>query len=345
MASKLRQLWWLMLIFAVCNIAIAFLLYQNGKRPAGEEVKHIVPKSVYSIGILESTDLPEQETMASGVVAGLKAAGWTEGKNLKIETVKVKSSSDQLASAVKTLASENKDLLIAVGSDSAKALAKATQTIPVVGVGVMNFRKEAAFSGQSNFTGISDMPAILSQIRYAAKCIKIENVGFFYDSTNPESVLQLQILRKVAERKGLKLYEVDFHTDQSVGPQIKKMIGHVDAVYIPEDKAVLAHFDEAVDILTGAGIPVIGEQSEMVKRGALLSVSPDYYRMGFGGGRIAAELLKGKLVPSDIPIEEQNDPNLVVNMKQVKALRIELPSDVWQQARKFYLYDKLPARP
>lgn len=345
MASKLRQLWWLMLIFAVCNIVIALLSYQAERRPAGEEVKRIAAKNVYSIGILESADLPEQDTMVSGVVAGLKAEGWTEGKNLKIETVKVKGSREQLANAAKAFTYGNKDLIIAIGSDSAKTLAGATQTLPVVGVGVMNFQKEEVFSGQSNFTGISDMPAILSQIRYAAKCIKMESVGFFYDSTNPESVLQLQLLRKVAERKGLRLYEVDFHTDQSVGPQIKKMIGHVDAVYIPEDKAVLAHFDEAVNILTKAGIPVIGEQSEMVKRGALLSVSPDYYRMGFSGGRIAAELLKGKLLPSDIPIQKQNDPNLVVNMKQVKAFRIELPSDIWQQARKFYLYDKLPARP
>lgn len=345
MASKLRQLWWLMLIFAVCNIAIAMLVYQAEKKPAGEEVRRIGSKSSYSIGILQSEDLPEQANMTSGVIAGLEAQGWIRGKNLDIETVRAQGNAAELEKAAKSLAAGNKDLLVAVGTDSAKALAGVTRSIPVVGVGVMNFKNEKAFEGHENFTGISDMPAILNQIQFAAKCIHMEKVGFFYDSTNPESVLQLQILRDVAERKGLKLYEIDFHTDQAVEPQIRKMIGHVDVVYIPEDKAVFRHFEETVRILTEAKIPIIGEQSELVKRGAFLSVSPDYYRMGFSGGMTAAELIKEKLLPSEIPIRKQNDPNLVVNMKQVKVLQIKLPGDVWQQARKFYLYDGLPARP
>lgn len=85
--------------------------------------------------------------------------------------------------------------------------------------------------------------------------------------------------------------------------QIEKFSGHVDAVYIPADETVLKSFDEIVKHLMKLGIPVIGENAEMVRRGALLSVSAEYYRMGFSGGRIASELLDGKrnLMKSVLP--------------------------------------------
>ena len=111
------------------------------------------------------------------------------------------------------------------------------------------------------------------------------------------------------------------------------------------DPAVLKNFDAVVKILTPAGIPIIGEQMEMVKKGALISVSPSYYRMGFSGGRIAARLLSGNFLPENIPITRQIDPDMVINMKQADLLHIKLPSDVWQRARKLYLYDNQPARP
>lgn len=98
-------------------------------------------------------------------------------------------------------------------------------------------------------------------------------------------------------------------------------------------------------IMTDAGIPIIGEQAEMVRRGAVISVSPSYYRMGFAGGQVAAKLLKGDMIPEDIPIMRQQDPNIVINMKQVNYLNIPLPGDLWQRSRKLYLYDGQPARP
>lgn len=114
---------------------------------------------------------------------------------------------------------------------------------------------------------------------------------------------------------------------------------------MPEDPMVLAHFDEMVKIATDAWVPIIGEQKEMVSRGAVLSVSPSYYRMGFSGGRMACWLLAGEKIPKDILITKQHDPELVINMRQVNALNIPLPSDIWQRGRKLYLYDGQPARP
>lgn len=345
MASKLQQLWWLMLIFAVCNIAMAVILYQSSSaEPVNEDVLPIAAKDVYSIGILQSDDLAEQDKMTAGVLAALEGEGYSKGR-VKIDIAKAKGNDKKLEASAKKFARDRKDLIIAIGTDSAKAAAKVTKNIPVVGVGVMNFKKDKDFEGHHNFTGMMDTPAILSQIRMAGRCMSLKKLGILYNPSDAAASMQVEILRDVAAQKGLSLYEVAYQPDKAAEPQIQKLVGHITALYVPEDTDLLTHFDDIVKVMNGANIPIIGEQSEMVRRGALISVSPSYYRMGFSGGRMAASLLKGDLIPEDIPIMRQQDPDIVINMKQVNALNIPLPGDLWQRSRKLYLYDGQPARP
>ena len=334
-----------MLIFAVCNIAMAVILYQSSSaEPVNEDVLPIAAKDVYSIGILQSDDLAEQDKMTAGVLAALEGEGYSKGR-VKIDIAKAKGNDKKLEASAKKFARDRKDLIIAIGTDSAKAAAKVTKNIPVVGVGVMNFKKDKDFEGHHNFTGMMDTPAILSQIRVAGRCMSLKKLGILYNPGDAAASLQVEILRDVAAQKGLSLYEVAYQPDKAAEPQIQKLVGHITALYVPEDTDLLTHFDDIVKVMNGANIPIIGEQSEMVRRGALISVSPSYYRMGFSGGRMAASLLKGDLIPEDIPIMRQQDPDIVINMKQVNALNIPLPGDLWQRSRKLYLYDGQPARP
>ena len=335
-----------MLVFAVANIVMAFLLYQSpASEPATKDLKLIAQKEVYSVGILQSDNLAEQDKMTAGVVAALEAEGYKSGVQVKLDIVKAEGSDKKLETAAKKFARMQKDLIIAVGTDSAKAAAKATQHIPVVGVGVMNFKKGEDFAGHRNLTGIMDNPPVLTQVRMASRCFPVNQLGILYNPADDSAIFQLKILREVAMQKGIQLYEVAYQPEKPPAPQIQKMVGHISALYVPEDATLLAHFDDIVKIMNEAGVPIIGEQAEMVRKGALISVSPEYYRMGFAGGRIAANLLKGQLLPEDIPITRQQDPNMVVNMRQANLLHIELPRDLWQNARKLYLYEGQPARP
>ena len=328
-----------MLIFAVCNIAMAIMLYQSSSpEPVNEDVLPIAAKNVYSIGILQSDDLAEQNKMTAGVLAALEAEGYSKGGRAKIDMVQAKGNDKKLEAGAKKFARDKKDLIIAVGTDSAKAAAKVTKSIPIVGVGVMNFKKDSDFEGHHNLT-------ILTQIRMAGRCMSVQKLGILYNPGDAAAALQVGILRDVAAQKGISLYEVAYQPGKAAEPQIQKLVGHITALYVPEDTDLLSHFDEIVKVMNGAGIPIIGEQAEMVRRGAVISVSPSYYRMGFSGGRIAVSLLKGDIIPEDIPIMRQQDPDIVINMKQVNLLNIPLPGDLWQRSRKLYLYDGQPARP
>lgn len=96
------------------------------------------------------------------------------------------------------------------------------QNIPVVGVGVYLFKSDEVFKSHENFTGISDTPQVLTQIRTAAQCFPVNKLGILYDPTDEDSVLQLKILRAVSEQKNISLFEVAFNPDQRSDIQIRK---------------------------------------------------------------------------------------------------------------------------
>ena len=73
LAAKLKQLWWLMLVFAICNVVIAVMLYQGNQTEEPKEVTYIPKKDMYDIGILQEADLPETNKMTDGVMAALHA--------------------------------------------------------------------------------------------------------------------------------------------------------------------------------------------------------------------------------------------------------------------------------
>ena len=261
-----------MLIFAVCNIAMAVMLYQSSSpEPVNEDVAPIAAKNVYSIGILQSDDLAEQNKMTEGVLAALEAEGYSKGGRAKIDIVQAKGNDKKLEAGAKKFARDKKDLIIAVGTDSAKAAAKVTKSIPIVGVGVMNFKKASDFEGHHNLTGMMDNPAILTQIRMASRCMSVQKLGILYNPGDAAAALQVGILRDVAAQKGISLYEVAYQPGKAADPQIQKLVGHITALYVPEDTDLLSHFDEIVKVMNGAGIPIIGEQAEMVRRGAVIS--------------------------------------------------------------------------
>lgn len=111
MASKLKQLWWLMLIFAVCNVVMAVMLYQSSSpEPVNEDVVPVAAKNVYSIGILQSDDLAEQNKMTAGVLAALEAEGYSKGGRAKIDIVQAKGNDKKLETSAKKFARDKKGL-------------------------------------------------------------------------------------------------------------------------------------------------------------------------------------------------------------------------------------------
>lgn len=343
--TAVRRHWRILILITIC-VAIAMTSVLRDNSTALKKAIKLIPhKSVYNVGILQSDSSPEQEKMVAGIKAALASKGYREKDNIRFDVFSADGNEENLSIQAKLFIKDKKDLIITVGTDAAKACAFETKTIPIVGVGMLPPENNELFENSYNLSGISDLPPVLNQIRMASKLFPLQTVGIIFNPKDEGDLIQLNLLRSVSAKKGIQLYEVAFDEQEDLLKQIEKFSGQVDAVYIPADEAILKFFDSIVNRLMKSRIPIIGENVEMVRRGALLSVSAEYYRMGFSGGRMASELLNGQKKPYEIGITKQIDPDWIVNMSVAKTLKIELPYDVWQRARKLYLYDGQAARP
>ncbi len=343
--ESLKKLWWLFLLLVIGAGASLYLAFQGNGKEAGETVQPIPQKSSYKVGILQCDSVPEQDRMRAGFIDALAAQGYIDGKNVSLEVINGNGKSDAIQKGAQAMIRGKKDLVAAISNDAGMAMAGVAKSTPVVGIGILNFRGEEWLDGHDNFTGMTSMPNVLTQISTAKRLVSMKQLGILYSKDDPESMQQLTWLRAAAQRRNLQLYEVAVNPGEKPSARAADFRGHANAVYIAEDEGVLKDFDGVVETLTGIGIPIIGADENMVRRGALISVSEDYYRMGFSAGLMAAKLLQGGIVPEDLEIKKQRDNDLVINMAAAQKLHIKLPNDIWQRARKLYLYTGQPARP
>lgn len=342
---RMKRLFWLLLLLCIGSL-LAMGLRMGAGREKTAAVRPIPSKAVYEIGLLQGDGVPEQDRMREGFLEALAGDGWEDGKNLHIEVLNGGGNKGALDEGAARFGRERKDLIAAVGTEAAEAAAGVFQSTPVVGMGVLNFQSAPWLKGHQNFTGVTSLPEVVQQFAAARRILHIRRMGVLYSEGDQEAEnLLVQVRSAAVERMGMSLTEVAVPPNQPPEEAAAALAGQVDAVYITVDERMQRHFKAIVDALTRAGIPVVGSDDEMVRRGAVLSVSEDYYRMGFAAGKAASKLLSGQVVPQELPIRKQSDPNLVVNMAAVNTFHLGLPGDLWQKARKLYLYDGQPARP
>lgn len=343
--GRLRALGWLLAVLCIGSLAAAGLLARAGGADRRADIRPLPEKAVYEVGILQGDTVPEQEKLREGFLAALASEGWEDGKNLRIELLSGGGNAGALQEGADAFRREKKDLVAAVGTDAARTAAAVFHTTPVVGMGVLNFKYARWMEGHRNFTGVMSLPAVVRQFDAARRVLEIRRLGVLYSEDNPKAEMQLRWLRAAAARKQLSLAELPVPASVPPETAAASLAGQADAVYIAIDGRMQTHFSAIAAVLTAAGIPIVGSDDDMVRRGAVLSVSEDYYRMGFAAGKAAAKLLSRRAVPQNLPIIRQTDPDLVVNMAALSRLQLGLPGDIWQKARKLYLYDGQPARP
>lgn len=334
--SSRKYVYRFLILAAACILAVAGFRYQAAK----EEAVYLIPqKNVYQVGILQDSRTPEQNRMAEGVLAGMKAQGYTEGRKISLRRADAGGAPEVLQKLAAQMENHSEDVVIALGDRAAIAAAAAKGQTPIVAVGAADISRIRENSGKSDITGMNDVFPIAGQLDLASRLTAVRRLGFLYDPSDPADLSQLQQLRSETAKRGIQLYEVTLASSGEAAEKARLFSGHADALYLPADILVVSAFSDILKVTDQLGIPVIGQNEDMVCRGALSAVTVDDYCMGFRAGQMAAWLLGGKAVPDDIDPASLRDFDMVVNMAEAKKLHIRIPNDIWQRAKKLYLYE------
>jgi putative ABC transport system substrate-binding protein len=293
---------------------------------------------VKNIGILQLVQHDALDAANKGFVDGLKEKGFEDGKNIKIEQQNAQGDQANAQTISKQFADSKKDLIFAIATPAVQAAYNATKDIPIVFTAVTDpVKAEVAKDWKSsgtNVTGTSDKVPVDKQIELLKKLIpNAKTVGVIFNTSETNSVIQVDELKAAAEKQGLKVKEVGVTNVNEINQNLANALGDMDVLYTPTDNTVASGYSLVGKLCLEKNIPIIGAEEAVVTKGGLASIGIDYYKLGKEAGAKAADVLNGKK-PSEVEITTLSDMSFTINTDVAKKLNITIPKDIEDNAKK-----------
>lgn len=233
-----------------------------------------------------------------------------------------------------TLVNGDYDLIYAIATPAAQAVAAATDTTPIVGSAITDY--ESAGLTAKNITGSSDLNPVEAQFDLMMQLLpETKNIGIMYTGSEDNSIFQGNMAKEAAEARNLtyKVYTTTDKNDiQAVSAQIAA--DGADCVYIPTDNVLAENIDSVEAILSPAGIPVIAGEENMTAAGGFATYGLNYTNLGKLAGEQAVKILKGEATPADLDIAylDSKDCTMVINLKVAKNCGITINKEDYPEA-------------
>ena len=261
-------------------------------------------KGKYNVGVIQLTEHVALDAANKGFCDGLKE----EGIDAKIDQQNAQGDQSACDTIASKFVNDKKDLVLAIATPAAQAIAGKTEDIPICITAVTDPAEAGLVDSNdkpgTNVTGTSDLTPIKEQISLLKQLIPdCKTVGILYNSAEDNSLFQAEIAKKEIEANSMtyKVYTVS--NSNEIQTVVESMVGKVDAIYIPTDNMIAAGMSTVSMVATENKIPCIVGESGMVDNGGLATYGIDYYNLGKKTAKMAAKILKGEASPEDMPIE------------------------------------------
>ena len=295
---------------------------------------------VWRIGYLilsPVTEKPSPERAA--FLDGLRALGYIEGQNLKIEYRSAQLEPDFLPELALDLVKSGVEVIFVVESVVVRAALKATSTVPIVFVSTndpieMNFAKSLSRPGK-NVTGITLLGATLAPKRLellrdllpAAKRIAVLRV-----STSVGAHSEWLAIQPVAAKLGFTLESFQVRDSGEFQHQLALIArSKPDALCVLSDNRTISARSILADFALANRLPSIMGFAGYAQAGGLLSLAPNFTDNFRRAATYVDKILKGAK-PGELPIEQPSTFELTVNLKTAKALGIKIPPSILVRA-------------
>lgn len=293
---------------------------------------------VKNVQVLQFVTHPALDATNKGFIKGLEANGFGADK-VRITQNNAAGEASNTSQMATKISQENPDLVFAIATPAAQALANVVKTQPVVFTAVTDpvgakLVKSLEAPG-ANVTGTSDANPVKEQLELLKK-IKpdAKTVGIVYSSGESNSAIQVQWAKDAGAELGLEIKESAISASSEVSQAVSSL--DVDAVYIPTDNAVVSAMAAVAKVAESKKLLVMGAEAGTVKSGAVATVGINYEKLGEQTGAMAAKILKGEAKPADMPVETQTKYDVYVNETAAKASGVTIPQDVIDSAVEKY---------
>jgi putative ABC transport system substrate-binding protein len=294
------------------------------------------------IGVL--VPFPESDPEAQARVAafreGLQKLGWTEGRNIWIDTRWAARDAEAMQRFAKELVGLQPDLILSQSTPNTAALLQQTRTIPIVFVQVTDpvgsgFVASIARPG-GNVTGFITMEGamagkwleLLKEIAPGVNRVAV----LFNPATAPFAEIYLNPFKAAAASFGVEVIAARVHDmselESVVAAQAREPAG---GLIVMPDIFMTGHRSEITLLAARYRLPAVYPFRYFTEIGGLLSYGNDPFDLVRRAATYADRILKGEK-PSELPVQAPVKFELVINLKTAKALGLDVPPLLQQRA-------------
>ena len=282
-------------------------------------------EKVYRIGVSQIVDHPALNAAKQGFKDALAKAGIKADYDDKIANNEM---SNQTL-IMQQFSSDKKDLVYAITTPTAQAAKnQVDKNIPVVFASVKD-QKSAGLVGISNVTGTSGAAPVEENLKLMKELLpKAKNIGIIYNSSEQNSVSEVNNLKKLAPKYGFNVVDKSVTNGTELVSAANLVVKQADLLYAIQDNTVASYISAILDIFNKEKKPIFGTNNIYSNAGGFISQGTTDYDIGYRSGEIAAQILKGEKKPNEIPIENVKDLKIEVNKQNMELLGIKIPESI-----------------
>jgi putative ABC transport system substrate-binding protein len=233
-------------------------------------------------------------------------------------------------------------VIVGTNMQSIEAARRATATVPIVMAGVMNpvgLGSVASVASLArpggNVTGVVNQAETVSAKSFELLTElnpKVERVGLIYDPLNIASLAAFKLQQEIAPRLGLIVLPVPVSKPADFDEAFATIARErPQALFLHSPTVVFAHRAKIAAFAIEQRLPTVSPFSHLTREGMLMSYGPDL-RAGWRRSASYVDRIFKGANPAELPVEQMDRFEFVINLKTAKVLGIEVPANLLARA-------------
>jgi putative ABC transport system substrate-binding protein len=299
-----------------CFAVLLILLFAASHSYAAQKV----------IGVVMTGKIKYYEDIHREFVNEMNRSGILTSENVQIIVQKPAPDAMSWTNAIRKLVTFDANIIVTYGAPVTLSASRETSNIPIVFAGV--YDPKAINIDKTNITGISSRVPIATVLKNLKSISNFSKLGVIYNKTEKDTVAQAEDVKKLEGKLGFQstLFNVRHRGDES-------KIKGVDALYMTTSCAAMYCVNNIVGVARRAKIPTATTIGGGEDIGVLLTIAADPAEQGKKAAQMTVKVLKGSQ-PSSIPVEQPKKVYMVVNLKEAKAMGLNVPFGILTSATK-----------
>jgi ABC-type uncharacterized transport system substrate-binding protein len=293
------------------------------------------------IGVLRGTAASDSISQAqhAAFLQGLQQLGWTDGRNVHIETRWAAGDPADARKYAAELIALAPDVILAVGSSSAEPLLHATRAVPVVftivtdplGSGIVDSLSHPG----GNATGF-----MLFEYSLSGKWLallkevapSVTRAAVLRDPDLTSGIGQFAVIQAVAPSVGIEVSLANMRGPAEIERAVTAVARTANGgLIVTATPLASAHRDLIITLAARHRLPAVYFERSLVVSGGLISYGPSFLEQFRLAASYVDRILKGEK-PSDLPVQAPTNYELVVNLKTARAMGLTIPPTVLSRA-------------